>query len=306
VFENWEKYLWSWWRKQTMIGIFLALLAAFAYSLSVVLIRKKLDESNYFSATMMVTVTGNIILWPLALLFTNLKTVNLQGILFFIIAGMLAPGITRLLYNKGMEILGISVNASIYATYPLYSSILAVLLLDEILAPENWIGVICIVAGVLFIERSLGKPKTEPKRISKKGLIFPLLATLTIASSQLVRKYGLNIYNEPLLGVAIGYSSSFLLYLLLLTSSNMRYSTLLRKDLRLFWKPGVFLSLGWVLSFYALSYERVSIVTSLIQTEPLFILFLAHLHLKGLERTPLAVVISTILIVTGAILVSIR
>jgi drug/metabolite transporter (DMT)-like permease len=281
-----------------MIGVVLALLAAFVYSLSVVLVRRKLDESNYFSATMMVTVIGNIILWPLALLFANLKTVNLRGILFFIIAGMLAPGITRLLYNKGMDALGVSINASIFATYPVYSSVLAVLLLGEIIAPENWIGVICIVAGVMFIERSLGKPKTEMKKISKKGLIFPLLATLTIASSQLVRKYGLNIYNEPLLGVAIGYSSSFLLYLLLLTS-KMQYSMPLWKDLRLFWKPGVFLSLGWILSFYALSYERVSIVTPLLQTEPLFVLLLAYLHLKGLEHISLKVVTGTILIVIG-------
>jgi drug/metabolite transporter (DMT)-like permease len=289
----------SWWREQTMIGVVLALLAAFSYGLSVVLIRKKLDESNYFSATMMVTVTGNIILWPPALLFTNLKTVNLRGILFFIIAGMLAPGITRLLYYKGMDVLGVSINASIFATYPMYSSVLAVLLLGEVIAPENWIGVICMVAGVMFIERSLDKPKTETKKIFKKGLIFPLLATLTIASSQLVRKYGLNIYNEPLLGVAIGYSSSFLLYLLLLTSSKMQYSMPLWKDLRLFWKSGVFLSLGWILSFYALSYERVSIVTPLLQTEPLFVLLLAYLHLKELERISLKVVTGTILIVIG-------
>jgi drug/metabolite transporter (DMT)-like permease len=210
---------------------------------------------------------------------------------------MLAPGITRLLYNKGMEVLGVSINASMFATYPMYSSILAALLLGEIIAPENWIGLICIVAGVMFIERSLGK-KTEMKKISKKGLIFPLFATLTIASSLLVRKYGLTIYNEPLLGVAIGYSSSFLLYLLLLTSKT-QYSMPLWKDLRLFWKPGVFLSLGWILSFYALSYERVSIVTPLLQTEPLFVLLLAYLYLKGLERISLKVVTGTILIVIG-------
>jgi drug/metabolite transporter (DMT)-like permease len=64
-FSSWEKTYRSWWREQTMIGVVFALLAAFAYGLSAVLIRKKLDESNYFSATMMVTVTGNIILWRL-------------------------------------------------------------------------------------------------------------------------------------------------------------------------------------------------------------------------------------------------
>lgn len=290
-----------------MIGIVLALLAAFAYALSAVLIRKRLDESNSFSATLVITATGNIILWPLALLFTNFKTVNLQGVLFFVIAGILAPGITRLLYYKGMEIIGVSVNSSIFATYPMYISIFAVLLLSEVLAPENWIGVICIVVGVMFIERGLGKPKTEPEGIFKKGLIFPLLATLTIAFSHLVRKHGLNIYNEPLLGVAVGYSSSLLLYLLLLTSSSsMRCSMSLGKDFRLFWRGGFFLAIGWVFAFYALSYERVSIVTPLIQTEPLFVLFFAYLYLKESEHISFKVIMSTLLIVIGVALVSIR
>lgn len=288
-----------------MIGIFLAWLAAISYSLGIILTRKNLDESNCFSVTVITTIIGNVILWPLVLLFINLKTVNIQGILFFIIAGMLSPGITRLLYFKGMEFLGTSVNASIFAIYPMYSSLFAFLLLNETIALENWIGVICIVVGVIFIERSFVKPKAESKKFSKKSLIFPLFGALVNGTSFLIRKYGLNIYNEPLLGVAIGYFLSFLLYLLFLTSSNMRHYMILSKDFRLFWKASIFQSLGWVFSFYALSYEKVSIVSSIIQTDPLFILFLSYLYLKELENISLKVILSTVLIVIGAILVSI-
>lgn len=158
-----------------MIGIVLALLSALTYGLAVVLVRKKLDESNFFSVSLVITVTGNIILWPLALLSTNLRTVSLEGILFFVIAGILAPGIARLGYYKGMEVVGLSVNASIFATYPMYSSILAVLLLGEALTPENWIGIVCIGIGVMYIERSLSNSKTGPERISKKVWFFPYL-----------------------------------------------------------------------------------------------------------------------------------
>jgi len=284
-----------------MIGTVLAFLAALSYGLSAVLTRKKLNESNYFSATFILTAIGNLVLWPLAVMFTNFKIVNFQGILFFVIAGILAPGLMRLFYNKGMEIFGVSVNAAIYATYPVCSSILAILLLGEAPTPENWIGVICITAGVIFIERSLGNSKAEFKVNSKKFLIFPLLATLTTASSQLISKYGLAIYNEPLLGVAIGYAVSLILYTLLLTFSK-RYPRPSQKDLQLFWKPGFFLSLGWALSFYALSYENISIVAPLLQTEPLFILFLAHFQLKGLEHVRPKVVMGIALIVTGAVL----
>ncbi len=290
--------------KIVMLGIFLAWLAAFTYSLGVVLTRKKMIESNYFSATMTVTIVGIIIIWPLTLLSTNFKTINIQGILLFVMAGIFAPGITRLLYNKGMEILGASICASIFSINPMFSSILAFLLLNEIITLENWIGIICIIAGVIFIERIFTNSKNESKKFSKKGLFFPLLGALTSGASFLIRKIGLNIYNEPLLGVAIGYSLSFLLYFLLSTSSNAHYMPLI-EDIRLFWKPGIFLSLGWIFSFYALSYEKVSVVTSINQTGPLFILFFSYLYLKEIESISLKVIFGTIIIVIGAILVSI-
>ena len=290
-----------------MIGIVLALLAALAFSLSTVLVRKEVDKSNFFSVAWVVTVMGNIILWPFALLFTNLRTVNVEGVLFFVITGILAPGIARPLYFKGMKVVGASVNASVFATYPMYSSIFAVLLLGETLAPEYWIGMACIVVGVVFIERSLSKPKTGSTRISRRGLVFPLLASLTVAFAFVIRKHGLNIYNEPLLGAAIGYFSTFLLYLILPFSSyNKRGSKFSGKDFRLFWKAGVGMSLAWILSFYALQHGRVSIVTSLIQTEPLFILFFTHLYLKELECVSFKLLISALLIVTGVMFVSIH
>ena len=55
-----------------MMGIVAAFLAAVAYSLSAVFVRKRLDEFTYFSVALVVSIVGNVILWPLALLFANL------------------------------------------------------------------------------------------------------------------------------------------------------------------------------------------------------------------------------------------
>lgn len=290
-----------------MIGIVLALLSAMVYSFSVVLVGKKLNESSFVSAAVVLTVTGNLILWPLALLFTDFSSINFEGVLFYVIAGILAPGIARLSYYKGVEVVGVSVNSSIFATNPMFSSLLAVLLLSEVLAPGNWIGIICIIVGVVYIERSLDRRGSAPKRIPKKGLVFPLLAGLAIAFSVTARKYGLNIYNEPLFGVAIGYASSLLLLLLLsIFSPNKVGSKFSGRDFQLFWKGGVGLSLAWVLSFYALSHERLSVVAPLMQTEPLFVLFFVYIYLRELEKISLKLVISTLLIVMGVMLVSFR
>ena len=290
-----------------MIGIFLAILSALAYSSSAVLVRKRLIESNYFSAARAVTITVNIILWPLAFLFVDPRRTVLQGVLLFVIAGILA-GISSILYYKGMEILGVSINASILSTYPMYSSILAVFLLGETITPEHWIGIVCIIAGVIFVERHAENFKSESKIFSKKSLFFPLLATLTVAFSYIVRKSGLIMYNEPLLDAAMEqFSAAVLLLLLSLTFSfGTQRPKHLKKEIRVFWKAGVCQAFGWILASYALSHEQVSIVTPIIQTKPLFILLLSYLYLTGLERISLKVIIGTILIVTGVILISMQ
>lgn len=156
-----------------------------------------MDESNFFSVALVMTVIGNIILWPLALSFTDLRMVSPEGVLFFAIAGILAPGIARLLYFKGMEVVGVSINTPIFSTHPIFSSIFAVLLLGEAPALGNWIGIICISVGVVCLERSSSEPKAGTERIFKKGLVFPLLAALIAAFAFILRKHGLNIYNEP-------------------------------------------------------------------------------------------------------------
>jgi len=116
--------------------------------------------------------------------------------LLFTVAGVLAPGVARLFYFKGMETASISANASIFATYPLYTSVIAVLLLGETLTALNWLGLFCILSGVISVGRSLNGAKTNRKQTSKKGMIIPVLDSLAIASSQIVRKEGLNIYTS--------------------------------------------------------------------------------------------------------------
>jgi drug/metabolite transporter (DMT)-like permease len=73
-----------------MFGIALALLSALAFGLSQIFVRKNLDKSNFVYISLTVTIIGNIILWPLALTFTNLSTINPEGLLLFIVAGLLA------------------------------------------------------------------------------------------------------------------------------------------------------------------------------------------------------------------------
>jgi len=240
-------------------------------------------------------------------MFTDLNTLNPEGLLLFIAAGLLAPGIARLFYFKGMQTAGISTNASIFATYPIYTSIMAVLLLGEALSIEHWIGIVCVIAGVILIGRNINNNDAHTKRTSKKGLIVPVIGSLAIAFSQIVRKESLNIYNQPLLGIAMGYTTALIVYLLVMVfSKTSRTRKFSRQDLHLFWKPGVGIAAGWLLSFLALSQEMVSIVVPILQTELLFILLFAYIFLRNLERISFKLIANALLIVVGVIFISIN
>ena len=290
-----------------MFGVLLALLSALSFGLSQILVRKSLHKSNFLFITLTVTIMGNIILWPLALAFTDLNTINPEGILLFIIAGLLAPGVARLFYFKGMETAGMSANASIFSTYPLYTSIIATLLLGEVLTTENWTGLVCIIVGVFFIGRNINNGDTQTTNTTKKGIFIAFLGSLAMAFSQIVRKEGLNIYNEPLLGVTAGYTTSLIVYLLVIRlSRNTETPCFSLNDVRNFRKPGVGIATGWLLAFVALSQEMVSIVAPILQTELLFIIFFAYVFLRKQEKVSLKLAASAILIVVGVILVIIN
>ena len=104
----------------------------------------------------------------------------------------------------------------------------------------------------------------------------------------------------------MGYTTSLIVYLIVMVfSKTARTSKFSRQDLQLFWKPGVGIAAGWLLSFLALSQEMVSIVAPILQTELLFILFFTYIFLRDLEKISFKIIASAILIVVGVILISI-
>jgi drug/metabolite transporter (DMT)-like permease len=222
------------------------------------------------------------------------------------IAGFLAPGLGRLFYFQSIEKLGASITASIWSTFPLYTTVSAVFFLNEKLSSLNWLGLICMLIGVLFIERSSNPSKVKESWFSKKQLIIPIIGTLFMASSSVIRKFGLNLYHEPVLGTAIGYLSSLIIYLLYIGfNQSNETKTLIKNGVKKFWKAAVAVALTSVLIYYALSLEQVAIVTPVLQVNTLFTLLFAYFFLKKVERISLMTGISALTIFLGIILLGI-
>lgn len=282
----------------------LAVLAALLFGLSVVLIRKVLHEINFITVTLVITIIGSTIIIPVALLTSPLGSVNAQGIGFFLVAGFLHPGLARLLYFKGMEKVGASINASIFASYPMFSAIIASILLQEELTYVKLIGVLCVVLGSVMVQRAM---HTNGPRVrgGARGLVYPFLAALTVGLAYVIKKLGLNVYDAPMVGTAMAYVSSLIFYALVIPSApNLRkLAALNKRSFGLLLMPGILICAGHMSSFYAVRYGDVSLVTPLIQTEPLFIFLLVRYYLKGLEPISPKLVIGAIAIILGVALV---
>ena len=288
-----------------MIGIVLALFSAAVSGLAVVLVGRHSRESNAFNVSLLISFIGLVIIWPLAVALTDFTEANLEGILLFAVGGILTPGLVRLFYYSGLKNLGPSVNSSIFSVYPLYSSLLAVFFLSELLTLDNWIGVGAIAVGVIFVEMSSRKNNGGNNHTVLKNWFFPILGGLTLGFSAILRKTALNLFNAPVLGIAVAYSFSFIPYVVIFALHKpTRRSLSLRRDLRLFWLAGVGQAIAWLLSFYALSLETVSVVTPLLSIEPLFVAVFAFLYLREQEHLSLKLVASILVTVLGAVLVT--
>jgi len=288
-----------------MLGITLALLSAAASGFSVVIVGRHSTKSNAFNMSFLISTVGLVILWPLALILTDFAAVNLAGIELFALGGLLTPGIVRLFYYNGLVKIGTSVNSSIFSIYPVYTALMAVIFLSEILTPQNWVGVVSIALGVILAELSFRRANNGKKHMTK-SLIFPILGGLTLGVSAILRKAALDLFNAPVLGVAVAYTFSFLLYAAMLAAFQSTRETLsLKRDLRLFWLAGVGQVLSWIFSFYALSMEQVSLITPLLSIEPLFVVLLAYLYLREQEQLSFRLVAGIFLTFLGVVLVTI-
>jgi drug/metabolite transporter (DMT)-like permease len=268
------------------------------------MVGKHSKESNAFNVSVLISCVGLAILWPLAAILTDFGAANTEGLILFGVGGMLTPGLVRLFYYGGLKRLGTSVNSSVFSVYPLYSALLAVLLLNEILTLQNWIGVVSIILGVIFVEMNFRKMNGGNKSVTR-SLFFPVLGGLTLGASTILRKYALNLYNAPVLGIAVAYTCSFLPYVIILALHKPTRETLsLKKEFRFFWAAGVGQAVSWILAFYALSLQEVSVITPLVSIEPLFVAFFAYFYLREQEFVSPRLIASILLTVLGVILVT--
>jgi uncharacterized membrane protein len=277
---------------------FFALLAAFGFGLNAVLVRKGMRESSPVTATLVIAAVQVTIL-SMLLLFDP-PEFNWFAVLYFILAGFMAAVLGRTMNYLSIDKLGVPISTSLIGTNPLFAMIIAIIFLGERVSILTILGSILIIAGIVFMSGWVGERKLEAKE-----LVIPLASAFFYALSNVVRKIGLNILPETLLGAVVGAVTSLLAYPIILRILGRNGELRLGKN-SIPWLigGGISTSCAWIGMFTATQMGSVSVVSAIIGTNPLFGLILSALMLKEVNEITKQVVAGSVLIVVAVIIIT--
>ena len=283
----------------------LAIIAAFLYSLSIIMAQIGLKDTDTFSGALISMIFSFIGSLFLFIYYVPISSFANWALIYFFIAGLSGPCIGRFLLYIGINRVGSSIASTLYSIKPLFSAIAAVLILSENLTTGIGAATVLMVAGLAIISfEESGKRIEGP--LLKKDLVFPIMAGAAYGLSHVFRKIGLNINHDPILGVVIQNVAalSFSLTLAILKKSHQQVTLNHRKAWIVFGLGGIFSVSGQLATFYALNIGSVIIVSPLSSISPLFVIVIAGIFLRKVERVTWKIVLGAVLIIGGMVILS--
>jgi drug/metabolite transporter (DMT)-like permease len=284
-----------------MLAILLALFGSFWFAAALISINRGVLSIDYFRGLLANLTVNATFLWLYVLLFTDdiglWHPVNST----FVAIGVLVPGVARFFIFQSMERLGATISSCLTNAGPLFAIAIAMAFLGEQPTPTNVLGAISIVGGIIALSWK-GTAKTWRTR----DLIFPLTAALLFAARDNLVRFAVVQIPSPATGAAIAATTSLFtmsaMYLVFGDKKPLPHSAM--RGLSCFAFSGFMNFLSYVLSYTALSLERVSIVSPLLNASSLFILPLSMLFLKDVETLTPRKIGATALVILGMFLIS--
>ena len=221
--------------------------------------------------------------------------------LIFIAIGFFVPGLTRVLSFRGIRAMGSSVTSTIVNTTPMFSTVLAILILDERPAPLVVLGVALTVGGLVTV--SSGGKKTSYK---KSELIYPFLCALLFSMKDVAVRWGLGDGSgQPIFAAGIAaLTSTIEIFLITRYVQGEKFILPPAPVARWFVASGVFTGASFLFMYLAYSLERVSIVAPLVNSYTVFVSILTPFMARRIETVTARKLAGAGLVVAGIFAVS--
>lgn len=281
-----------------MDAILLALFSAFLFGAMTVLIRVALRTKAAPEVGTLFTILPALVVTAL---YAGVRgELRLADAWAFLLAGLLAPGISQLLFTFAVRDAGASRASVTVGTAPLFAVAIAFVFLDEPVVAGIVAGAALIVAGGIL----LASERSRPEHFRRVGLLFAVGATLAFATrDSLIRWLGTEATDvEPALAAFATLLSGAAVALGLALLRGLGGT---RRAAFAFLPAGLCYGVSYVLLFEAFYRGRVSVVSPIVGTESLWGVALSALVLRGSERVGARLVAGAILVVAGGTLIGI-
>ena len=292
------------------MAILFALTAAFCFASLGVTVKRGLQRNTIFTA-LTVAFACAALVTALFTLAAVPEGVTMGAVMIFIAAGVAGEGVGRISFLTAVHFLGPSRATPIQtATYPVLSLIGGVILFSEAVTVWRAAGAAAIVAGIWAIasdeeKPDVGSPARRGGRSRRWVYFLPVLAGIGFAVSDLVRKTGMAMVPHPAFGAMIGACTVLVIGGVVLSSSpRLRSQVRLEPGWHWFLLSGVLGGCGVLLVFMALERGEISVVGPIIMAQPMMVVLLSAVFLRGIEKLTWRLVAGVALTVLGVITIS--
>src|SRR5215475_7607038 len=274
----------------------LALVTSVSYAGALICSRLGLKYSTPTTVTLVSILVQNLVLWTAVFCLSGIHSVPWVSVTLFAIVGVSQLGV-RLLAYTGVLKIGASRSSALQSINPLISATIAILVLKESATLATLAGTLLVVAGVVLVSW-----RAEQELLSFRWwhLLLPVGAAILSGVNHPMRRYALNLSNEPL------FFSAFMGFVTLLAFGG--YMTILSQQPRLVWDrralwpfvcTGIFETFSIFLIITALSIGPVVVIAPIASTYPVWSLIGTKLFLRDVERIDLRVTVGILSVVAG-------
>jgi drug/metabolite transporter (DMT)-like permease len=265
-----------------------------------ILLKRALVYSRPLPAALISVTATAAFVWIAAAVTVPLERLLTPRVIPFLIAGIVAPGLSRLAVFTGVDRIGVARSTVLVSTSPLFGIAMAILFLGERPSWMLLVGAVCVVTGGVLLARRGHAEKPWRRR----DLVLPLLGALGFAFRDNLSRWALVDFPEPMVGAAAATLSS-LGVMWAVGAAQWGRGTIEfdRVGLAVMLLSGCFEGVAYVAMWRALEGADVSVVTPLVHSQPLFTIALTVVFLRDIERITWRIVLSAGAILTGVILV---
>ncbi|MFB6310799.1 MAG: EamA family transporter [Salinirussus sp.] len=294
----------------------LALVAAFSLGAGTVVMKHGLRSASR-ELFVFVSLGVQAVLFSTLAIITGLTFLGLWiAAAAFVASGLLGSILARYASAFAVDRVGVALAFPIRSTAPLFSAIVAVLILGETVTPLLAGGTAIVVAGVAILSHqaysddraTTANTTSATNLVGRRRLLSlapALVSAILFGITPTLRKFGLEAGVSVTDGLALTFVAAFLVYgpYFLTTRRDELASSGARRDVRWFVVTGLLWSAALGTYFLALSLADTVVVVPLFYTSPLFAIGLSYVFLRDLEVVSAGVLVGAACVTLGTAIV---